>query len=69
MNAKNISKNDLNHMVNMLEDVKRIIKEHKDLFIDISEFEPKYIEESFNNLEFITGKLGGIISELLRHNI
>lgn len=69
MNAKNISKNDLNHMVNMLEDVKRIIKEHKDLVIDISEFEPKYIKESFNNLEFITGKLGSIISELLRHNI
>ena len=69
MNAKNISKNDLIHMVNMLEDVKRIIKEHKDPVIDISEFEPKYIEESFNNLEFITGKLGSIIDELLRHNI
>ena len=51
-------------MAKMIEDVKQVIKLHNDSAIDISEFGPKYIKKSFEDLEYITGKLDSIITEL-----
>lgn len=57
------NKDDLNHMLKMLDDIKQIIKNHYSP-VDWSEFEPKYIEKSFKDLDQITKKLESIIVEL-----
>ena len=58
---------DLNHMDKILGDIETKIKHHKEPHINVSEIEPRYIEESFIDIEYCVKKLRSIITELRKY--